>query len=155
MIVKKYIFSILLAIIVGLSFGKFMLNQYQNPSNIIPTMSSSFKTFFLQLGVYDNEEQMKEGTMNFPYYIYMMKDNKYYVYIGITQNENNLNKIKGYYEEKGYVISVQEYKIEEESFLVVLEQYDNLLMESTDNSIIEGVCSQVLSKYEELVLKNV
>ena len=75
--------------------------------------------------------------------------------ITITKNENNLNRIKGYYEQKGYVINVKQYEIENEAFMIVLEQYDNLLAESTDDSIIDGVCSQVLSKYEELVLKNV
>ena len=98
---------------------------------------------------------MRENVINFPYYIYMNKDNKYYVYIGITQSQENLERIKGYYEKKGYIINVKDYKIEEESFLIALEQYDNLLAESKDDSIIEGVCSQVLSKYEELVLKNV
>ncbi len=152
---KKYIFSILLAVIIGLVFGKFMLNQYQNLNNIIPVMSNPFNTYFLELGVYNSEAEMNENTIKFPYYIYMTKDNKYYVYIGITKNENNLNRIKGYYEEKGYVINVREYEIENEAFLVVLEQYDNLLSGSTDDSIIDGVCSQILSKYEELVLKNV
>ena len=118
-------------------------------------MSNTFNTYFLELGVYNSEAEMNENTIKFPYYIYMTKDNKYYVYIGITKNENNLNRIKGYYEEKGYVINVREYEIENEAFLVVLEQYDNLLSGSTDDSIIDGVCSQILSKYEELVLKNV
>lgn len=152
---KKYIFSILSAILIGLLFGKFMLKQYQNPNNIIPTMASSFKVYFLQLGVFDTEDDMKESTIKFPFYIYTLKDNKYYVYIGITKNLENLTKIKGYYEEKGYVINMEEYEIENEAFLTVLEQYDNLLLESLDESIIDGVCSQVLSKYEEMVLNNV
>ena len=66
-----------------------MLKQYQNPKNIIPVMSSPFKVFFLELGVYDSEVEMKESTIKFPFYIYTLKDNKYYVYIGITKNENN------------------------------------------------------------------
>ena len=152
---KKYIFSILLAVIVGLVFGKFMLNQYPNSSNIIPVISTSSKPFFLELGVYESEEEMNENTINFPYYIYMKRDNKYYVYIAITKNEENLKRMKGYYEEKGYVINVKEYEIESDAFLTVLEQYDNLLSESSDDSIIDGVASQILSKYEELVLKDV
>ena len=132
-----------------------MLNQYPNSSNIIPVISTSSKPFFLELGVYESEEEMNENTINFPYYIYMKRDNKYYVYIAITKNEENLKRMKGYYEEKGYVINVKEYEIESDAFLTVLEQYDNLLSESSDDSIIDGVASQILSKYEELVLKDV
>ena len=152
---KKYIYSIFLAIIVGLAFGRLMLSQYQNPNNIIPVLSNSFKAYFLELGSYNTEEDMKENTVSFPYYIYMLKEGKYYVYIGITRNDDNLNKIKGYYEEKGYLLTVREYKVENEAFLTVLEQYDTLLGESNDLSIIDGVCSQILTKYEELVLNNV
>ena len=155
-VMKKYIYSIFLAILVGIVFGKFMINQYQNPnSNIIPVLSNSFKIYFLELNSYQTEDEMKKGMAGFPYYIYMLKDEKYYAYIGITKSEKNLEKIKGYYEKKGYVITVRDYKIENEAFLTVLEQYDTLLEESNDDTVIEGVCSQVLTKYEELVLKNV
>ena len=154
-IMKKYIYSILLAILVGITFGKFMLSQYQNPNSIIPVISDSFKIYFIELGSYNTEVQMKEGTSGFPYYIYMLQDGKYYVYIGITKNEKNLNKIQGYYQEKGYSVNVREYKVDNEAFLTVLEQYDTLLEESDEQAIIDGVCSQVLTKYEELVLKNV
>lgn len=155
-VMKKYIYSIFLAILVGIVFGKFMITQYQNPnSNIIPVLSNSFKIYFLELNSYQTEDEMKKGMAVFPYYIYMLKDDKYYAYIGITKSEKNLEKIKGYYEKKGYVITVRDYKIESDAFLTVLDQYDNLLEESDDDTVIEGVCSQVLTKYEELVLKNV
>ena len=132
-----------------------MLSLYQNPNDIIPVMGQAFKIKFLELGTYDTEEEMKEDTVKFPYYIYMLKDNKYSVYIAITKNEENLNRIKGYYEEKGYITNVREFKVDNEAFLVILEEYDNLLKESEDDTIIDAVCSQVLIKYEELVLKNV
>lgn len=152
---KKYIISILFATVIGFGFGKFMITQYQNPSNIIPVMLNSYKAFFLELGIYDTEAQMNENTINFPYYIYMIKDDKYYVYISITGNENNLNKLKGYYEEKGYIINVREYEIDNEAFLTILNQYDNLLLQSNDNSIIDSISSQILNKYEEVVLNDV
>ena len=120
MLMKKYIYSSILAIIIGLAFGKFMLSQYKNPNSIIPVISSSFKVYFLELGSYKTEESMKENTSGFPYYIYTLKDGSYYVYIGITGNEENLNKIKGYYEEKGYIISVREFKVENEIFSTYL-----------------------------------
>ena len=74
----------------------------------------------------------------------------------MKKNKNkNLTKIKGYYEEKGYIISVREFNVENDAFLTMLEQYDTLLLESDDLEIIDGLCSQVLTKYEEMVLKNV
>ena len=152
---KKYILSSFFAILIGFVFGKFMLSLYQNPNDIIPVMGQAFKIKFLELGSYNTKEEMDENTAKFPYYIYMLQEGKYYAYIAITQNDENLNRIKGYYEEKGYITNVREFKVDNEAFLVILEEYDNLLKESEEDSIIDAVCSQVLIKYEELVLKNV
>jgi len=66
----------------------------------------------------------------------------------------NVDKIKGYYEQKGYDIYVKQININNENFSVVLEQYDGLLKESSDPEVIGTICSQVLNKYEELVLRN-
>ena len=63
-----------------------------------------------------------------------------------------MNKIKGYYKEKGYNTYVKEISISNDNFITVLEQYDILLSESSDLQVIETICSQVLNKYEELVL---
>ena len=152
---KKYILSSFLAILIGFVFGKLMLSLYQNPNDIIPVMGQAFKIKFLELGSYNTREEMDENTAKFPYYIYMLQEGKYYAYIAITQDDENLNRIKGYYEEKGYITNVREFKVDNEAFLVILEEYDNLLKESEEDSIIDAVCSQVLIKYEELVLKNV
>ena len=65
-----------------------------------------------------------------------------------------MNKIKGYYAEKGYNTYVKEISIDNENFITVLEQYDSLLKESTDSEVIGTVCSQVLNKYEELVVRS-
>lgn len=152
---KKYLVSILLAISVGLFFGKFMLSLYKNPSNIISVMSDSFKVYFLGVGIYDTEEEMKKEASSFPYYIYMIENNKYSVYIGMTRTDDNLKRIEDYYKDKGYFINVREERVDNTDFLTVLDQYDILLSSSNDNSIIDGICGQILTKYEELVLNGI
>lgn len=151
---KKNVFVIFLALIIGTMLGIFVLKQYEFEGKIVPVVGKSKNAYFIQQGVYSSMESMKENMSDFSYYIYSIKDNKYYVYIGITFLEENLNKIKGYYEEKGYITYVKELTINNESFITVLEQYDKLLQNSNEDEVITTVCSQVLSKYEELVLKN-
>lgn len=152
--IKKYVVPVFLALVVGLILGRFVLNQYEFEGKIISTINNSKQAYFIQQGVYSSESSMKENTKKFPYYIYMINDNKYYVYIGITLLEENMNKIKGYYEEQGYTTYVKELTIDNDSFITVLEQYDTLLKESNDSEVVGTVCSQVLNKYEELVLKS-
>jgi len=151
---KKYIISIALALIVGLIFGKFMLRQYNFEGKIIPVINNSRNAYFIQQGVYSSKESMEKNLKAIPYYIYGVDNEKYYVYIGITFMNENVDKIKGYYEQKGYDIYVKQININNENFSVVLEQYDGLLKESSDPEVIGTICSQVLNKYEELVLRN-
>lgn len=152
--IKKYIIPILLALLVGLILGRFVLNQYEFEGRIVPVVNTNKKAYFIQQGVYSSKESMEENVKSFPYYIYMIDQDKYYVYIGITLLEENMNKIKGYYQEKGYNTYVKEISVNNSDFITVLEQYDSLLKESNDKEVIGTVCSQVLNKYEELVLKS-
>ena len=79
-------------------------------------------------------------------------DDKYYVYYGITKDLDNYEKIAGNMKELGYDNYREEIVVSSKSFLETLEQYDMLLRETTDNSIVNAICNQVLTSYEELVL---
>ena len=152
--IKKYMMPTFIALITGLILGRFVLNQYNFEGKIIPTISSSKYAYFIQQGVYSSKESMEDNVLSFPYYIYMVDNEKYYVYIGITFLEENMEKIKGYYKDKGYTTYVKQININNDDFITVLEQYDILLKETSDKEVIGTVCSQVLKKYEELVLRS-
>ena len=79
---------------------------------------------------------MEENTSNLAYYIYTIDNDRYYVYIGITKNEENLDKLKGYFDSLGYNIYVKEFYISSESFITVLDQYETMLSETNDSKTI-------------------
>ena len=70
-----------------------MLNQYEN-KQILHSFKSGKDLYFIQYGVYSTEENMKNNAKNLNYYIYNLNDGLYYVFIGITSNEDNANKLK-------------------------------------------------------------
>ena len=76
---------------------------------------------------------------------------KYYVYIGMTQNQENVKKIKEYYQMLGYIVDEETFSIEHKNFLDVLKKYDEMLNATTDKNAIASIINDVLSKYEELV----
>ena len=51
-------------------------------------------------------------------------------------------------------IYVDNISVNNEAFSVVIDQYDQMLRETEDNQTIKGICSQVLAKYEELVVNS-
>ena len=151
---KKYMIPIFLALITGLILGRFVLNQYEFEGRIVPVAGRGRQAYFIQQGVYTSKENMEENMKSFPYYIYTLEDDKYHSYIGITFSNKNVDKIKGYYKDLGYDTYVKKISIDNTNFGTVLEQYDNLLEGSDESEVIGTVCSQVLNKYEELVLND-
>ncbi len=146
------IIPVALCILIGFFMGTFLLKQYDIKTDVASLTGENI--YFLQTGVFSSIDSMKEAMKNTSYYIYTKENNMYYSYIAITKNKNNLDKLKDYYKKEGYDIYVREMFISNISFLTVLEQYDLLLNETTDTNVIKSIENQVLSKYEELILRN-
>lgn len=144
--------SVLLSIVVGCFLGKFMINQY-NDFQLSPVINKSNSLFFLQQGVYKNEDEMKDKMSDFSFYIYNLEGDSYYTYVGITKSLENAEKIKEYFKNKGYDIYIKDIGINNDAFITVVEQYDLLLNDASGDAIVD-ICYQVLSSYEELVVKN-
>lgn len=150
----KGLYSIVLCVLIGGLMSKFILDQYDNTTNEIKTSLTKDTVYFYQQGVYSSKESMEENVNNVQYYIYNIDDNKYYVYIGMTAKEENKEKLQEYFKNIGYETYIKEYEITDQQFLEVLQQYDLMLEKTDDSNTISAICSQVLAKYEELVISD-
>lgn len=151
---KAMIGPILFSIIMGGLLAKFMFVQYDTKDVTLPTMktSESATLSFLQVGVYSTIENMKKSCSNIENYIYMEEDSKYHVYVAVTGNETNLEKLKGYFAEQGYVTYKKTLVIHNAKFIEELEKYDDLLSKTEDMKAIRVVITNVLNSYKELVI---
>lgn len=131
-----------------------MFNQYGNLESTTAISNKGETLKFIQVGVYSSKESMEEAMKDYNYYIYRIKDKMYYSYIGITKSEENLKKLKNHFKEKGIDIYVTDIYIDNIMFLETLDQYEKVLKETNDSKTIDAVCSQVLSKYEEIILND-
>ena len=148
---KKYFFSITVALIIGFFLSSAFLKQY-NDYNGIKVNNIGENLYFIQYGVFSTLESMEENTISLENYIYNIDDNKYFVYIGITKNLSNKNKIINYFESLGYKVIVKEYGITNKEFLNLLDNYDSTLKSTDDKTAISSIINQVLIKYEEVVI---
>lgn len=147
---KRYFFPIFLSLFVGIFLGRFVLEQYGD-FDVFPVSTFYNRVYFLEQGVYDSYDSMKDGMASFDYYIYDIENGKYHTYLGITNSYENALKVKEFYKEKGYDIYVRENNIKNERFISVLSQYDILLSDSNIDNF-DSICNQILSSYEELVI---
>lgn len=148
---KKYVLSILMALIIGAICGNFVLKQYHSYDGIKFTSSEGEMLYFIRYGIFESEKEMEKNTISLVNYVYNVIDNKYYVYIGITKDSDNLIKLSNYYNSKGYQIYTEEFLVTNEMFLEELVNYDNILANTDDEVVISSISSSVLEKYEELV----
>ena len=124
--------------------AKIMFNQYDNTESVSATPVE--KAYFFQVGVYSNIENMKKESSKYDSYIYVLKDSKYYVYIGITKE--NKDKLKQYFDSLEYDTYVKEIEISNE-FTSFLNEFDSKLKDADDNQI-KDINNQILKTYEEV-----
>lgn len=153
----KNIFPVLLSMVIGVGFAYFMFNQYDHEENLNLVSGNVEKTesiYFLQQGVYSSRESMENNTKNLAYYLYQEKDGMFYVFVGLTKIEENVDKIKGYYERKGYNLYSKQMEVSSTAFLDTLDQYDELLKQTTEDEAINTICNNIITKYKELVMND-
>ena len=145
---KKYMLTITMSLLIGFLLSFYILKEYENP-NIFPTFKENETAYLIQQGVYSSMESMQENTTHLSDYIYSVIDNMYYVYIGISLNSENVNKLQKYYKEKNIDTIIKTTTLTDKQLIETLRQYDMVLSNTTDENTIGEICKQVLSKYQQ------
>lgn len=142
----------LASIILGALSAMLLNSTYKE--KLVNTFSEGKTYYFIQEGVYSSKEIMTENTKDIQVKTVDTLNNKYYVYLGITRDNNNAKKIKDIYEKKGYQIYIKEQNLSNEEFYNNVTQFD-ILVNSTDKaSEILTIEEVVLANYEELIKKD-
>ena len=89
---KKIIVPIISAIAIGLFIGKVLFSQYEG--KVDKVFNEKEKIYVLQQGVYSSLENVTKYTTKLDYYTVEQDDKYYRVYVAITHNKNNVDKLK-------------------------------------------------------------
>ena len=82
------------------------------------------------------------------------KSDKFYVYLGISTEKTNAQKVQDAFLEKNIKVSIKKTVIDNVEFISNLEQFDVLLDNASTNDDIMSINEVILSSYEEMVLGN-
>jgi hypothetical protein len=107
----------------------------------------------LQYGVYKDELNMSKALKDYKKYLYIKEDDGYHLYIGITKSNENIQKIKEFYDKKGNNIYVKESIENNKAFISILKEYDKIIG-IAENNDIEEIEKIVISNYKEMVLED-
>lgn len=147
---KKKIFYSIIILITGIVVGR---NIYLSKST--QTFSNKDIYYFIQEGVYSSKSIMEENIKNMDLKVVDEIDNKYYVYLGITKDENIAKRLKEIYESQGYQIYIKEVSLSNEEFNNNVTQFDLLINATTSEKEILTIEKVVLANYEEIIKKNI
>lgn len=145
---KKYLLTVIVSLLVGFLLSFYMLKEYEK-TDIFPVFNESETAYLIQQGVYSSMESMQENTTHLTDYIYSVIDDMYYVYIGISLDSSNVNKLQEYYKNKDINTIIKTTTLTDQEFIETLRQYDMVLNNTSDEETIKEICKQVLSKYKE------
>lgn len=145
---KKYLLTIIVSLLVGFLLSFYMLKEYEK-TDIFPVFNESETAYLIQQGVYSSMKSMQENTAHLTDYIYSVIDDMYYVYIGISLDSSNVNKLQEYYKNKDINTIIKTTTLTDQEFIETLRQYDKVLNNTSDEETIKEICKQVLSKYKE------
>jgi len=151
---KKYFVSITLGLVIGFLLSKTVLEEYNGYNGIKTVSKEGITAYFIKYGDYNSLEDLEKNTISLPNYIYLERDNKYSAYIAITSNEFIRDKLIDYFKGINYKVSYEEFTITNSNYIKYLQTADKLLENTSELTVIEEVCSQILSKYEELVIND-
>ena len=82
------------------------------------------------------------------------KDNKFYVYLGVSSKKNNAEKVADVFSKEDIDVSIKKTVIDDIEFISNLEQFDILLDNASSSEDIKSINEVILSSYEEMVLTN-
>lgn len=141
--IKKGLIPIFLAVICGGICGKLVCDIY------IDTASSKLentKIYLIQAGAYSNYDTMVSNTNVNNYVYYEDDDGLYKAIIGITENYDNIEKIKSTY--SGEVIISEYYSLNEE-LNKQIKEYDTKISKLEDEKEIKNLVLEMLSLYKD------
>lgn len=148
---KKALILGLLFLSIGAMFGNYF---YTNVKEKLQTTFSSGSTYyFIQEGVYTTKDIMEENVKNITTRVVDLKNDKYYVYLGITKDYEVAQKIKSIYEEEGYQLYIKEMNLSNEEFYNNVIQFDMLIKNTNSKEEILTIEEVVLANYEEIIQK--
>ena len=141
-IIKKVFTPIIMGVILGSICAKIAYKIY---SDDLENKFSTKKVYILEYGTYNTFDNMKEDN-NQNNYIYYIDNNQYKSIVGITKNENNIEKIKKLYNTD---LKVKEFYIEEKEINEKQDEFDQKLSNSTKEEDTRKLLDDIINLYKE------
>lgn len=141
---KKTLMMIILAVIVGFSFGYLFLRKFNNE---VITEVSSIKSqcYAFQVGVYRNKENAIKAAQDNKG-IVVLDNDLYRVYIALLKDEGLIDRLKSYYDTKNVNYYLKAINISNKTSSI-LDNYE-IILKKTDADNYEAIIENMLKEVD-------
>lgn len=139
---KRTIILIGLSIGMGVFFTFFVLNKGIYAKE-------EYTVYAFQVGTFTNNDDAINKLDELPSGIVIKNNNEYEIYVALYKDLEIVNKMVEYYNENNINIYLKMINVNKE-FYNILDNYEEIIRKSTDNTIYDKVNQSVLKTYNEV-----
>ena len=139
---KGFLIPLVVSMVFGFVCGKLVYSVYGDD---VENRLSSSKLYLIENGEYLTYDNMREENSG-NNYVYYKDDEGYKTVIGITKDEENIDKIKSLYSDS---VKVEEYYISSDMLNEKQNEYDIQLSNTSDVYEVKEVVDNILNLYRE------
>ena len=140
---KKVLFPIFLSVLCGAICGRLVYGIYDKK---LSQDIQGEKIYLIQAGAYSTYDSMVKNTSFNNYIYYEDEDGLFKSIIGLTENYDNVEKIKNTY--SGEVL-ISEYYSKDEELNQKIKEYDLKIKNSTNQEEVQKIVLQMLTLYKD------
>lgn len=140
---KKVLIPIFLSVICGAMCGRIVHGIYNKK---LTEELNIKKIYLIQSGAFSTYDNMINQTLLSNYIYYEDDDGLYKSIIGLTQNYNNIEKIKNTYKSN---VLISEYYSNDKDLNQKIKEYDQKINKTNDEEKIKQLVAEMLALYKD------
>lgn len=139
----KVLFPVFLSVICGAICGRIVYSIYDKK---LEEDLNGEKIYLIQSGAYSSYDNMVNHTLLSNYIYYEDDDGLYKSIIGLTEDYDNIEKIKNTYKAN---VLVSEYYSKDKELNKKIKEYDNKIKNTSNLEEIKKIVSEMLTLYKD------
>lgn len=140
---KKVLFPIFLSVICGAICGRLVYSIYDKK---LDNDINGEKIYLIQAGAYSTYDNMVTNTLISNYIYYEDDDGLYKSIIGLTEDYDNIEKIKNTYKDN---VVISEYYSKDKELNRKIKAYDQKIKNTTSEEAIKNIVLEMLTLYKD------
>ncbi len=148
---KRTLLILASSILTGALFGLLLFKLTEN--NVKTVFNERQTLTFFQIGVFKSKNNAINLSEKIISSIVVSDEDFYRVYAGVFKSDGAITKFKDYLSSKNIDYYLKKVEVNNSDFIKSLTKYEEMLIKTNDEVVINEVVKEILEKYQEVSSK--